>query len=128
MIEPAPADERKGDLLAGMLTGKCFGRPNQIGVESATQTAIGSDKQKIDIPLFTDSEEGMSEGLALGGEVLQHRFQLLGVRPGGERGLLRPAQPGSRDHLHRLGDLLDAADRRDASADRFQGSHEGFTQ
>src|SRR5713101_9258025 len=126
MIEPAPADERKGDLLAGMLTGKCLGRPNQIGIESATQTAIGGDKQKIDILLFTGSEEGMREGLALGGKVLQHRFQLLSVGPSGECSLLRPAQPGGGDHLHRLGNLLDVADRRDAPTDRFEGSHEGF--
>src|SRR5712691_1190568 len=109
-----------------MLTDKGFGRPHQIGVESATQTAIRGDQQKVAILLFTGSEEWMREDLALGGKVLQHRFQLLGVRPGSERGLLRPAQPGGGDHLHRLGNLLDVADRRDASTDRFEGSHEGF--
>src|SRR5262249_45910558 len=126
VIEPAPTDQRKSHLLTRMPMHKCFGCPNQIGIESATQTAIGGNQQKSDILLFTGSEEWMREGLALSGKVLQHLFQLLGVRSSSERSLLRPAQPGGRDHLHRLGNLLDVTDRRDAFTDRFQGSHEGF--
>src|SRR5690349_2378338 len=101
-----------------------FGRSDQVRVEPPAQTAIRGNQHEVNIMLFTVGQQGVRQGLTLR-EVLQHLFQLLGVRAGGERGLLRPAQPGGRDHLHRLGNLLDVADRRDASADRFQGSHEG---
>src|SRR5262245_48833495 len=57
------------------------------------------------------------------GEVLNRRFELVGIRPRRDRRLLRATQLRRRDHLHRLGDLLRAAHRSDAPADGFEACH-----
>ena len=96
--------------LAAQETFRC---PNQVGVVAAAKAAIRREQQQQDFFLLARGKQRMRLGGDTGGEVLEERRHLLGVRARREHRLLGAAQLGGRDHLHRLGDLLRIADRAD---------------
>ena len=98
---------------------------HDVGVEGAGQATVAGHRDHGD---RTDLGALLHEGELLGllgvrGEVHHHLDHVGGVRPQRLDARLVAAQLGRRDHLHGLGDLARALDRRDAPADVAQTRH-----
>ena len=69
------------------------------------------------------SRSGCKRGSVRSCSETRTRFIRLGIRPAGQRVLLRLAHFRRGDHLHRLGDLRGVADRLDPAADVLRVRH-----
>ena len=95
-------------------------------VEAAAQAAVGGGHdQEVHLVLAGPGEERRGSGQArhAGGQVGQHRAHALGERARGLGLLLRPAQLGGRDELHRTGDLAGLPHRVDPDAHVLEAGH-----
>ncbi len=93
------------------------------GVESAGQAALaGANQQQVNLIRASAGEQRRCTGRARrgAGDIGDHRAHLVGIGPRRLGRLLGAAQSGSRDHLHRLGDLLRRLGGGDADAHVFK--------
>jgi len=79
------------------------------------------DDQQVDLVLAGARQQRRRAGAAgAGRQAGHHPLQPLGIGTAVLRRVLRPAQLGGGDHLHRLGDLLRRLHRADADLEGLE--------
>ena len=119
------ADAENLDLfaLADQRLRALAGQAHDRRIEGAGKSALaGADQQQMHlIPAGAGQQRrGAGRTGRSGRDIGDHRVHLLGVGPRRFGSGLRAAQLGSRDHLHRLGDLLRRLGRGDADPHVFK--------
>ena len=107
------ADGFDVDFLVGVAgIDELEGGLEDVGVECAGKALVAADDDEQHALFGAGDEERVAQVAGLGivdidaaRERLEHAGDHFGVRPRGQRPLLRAAQLGRRDHLHGLGDL-----------------------
>ena len=120
------SDGHDGQVAGGAsdLAGRVADR---IRVERAREAAVGREQDDEPTAAFTDvGQQRMVLGVQHRGGVREDLVELLAVRPRLERRVLGALELGGRHELHRARDLLDVADRSDASPDLALTGHEGL--
>jgi hypothetical protein len=95
-------------------------RLDGVGVEAAAQPLVaGHHKdQRVAVgPRLADGEQRVDRGIDARRDAGQDALHLRRIGTRVDDALLRAAQLGRRDHLHRLGDLLRVLDRADPASE-----------